>query len=162
MNPDLRVIGANLRRIREAKGLTQAEMAERASISRIAYRNIENGKSTPKVSTLQNIAAGAGTKLQDLLIPVRILTKVRFRATKKMNSRENILTEVARWLDDFNDLEILVNAHQDYKFAALTIELAQLSSIKRGDDKAKYAAGRAREILGLKEKATYSRHYWFA
>ena len=47
----------NLKRIREAKGLTQSQMADLAGISRIAYRNIENGTSSPKVSTLQNIAS---------------------------------------------------------------------------------------------------------
>lgn len=146
---DLKIIGENLRRIREAKGLTQSEMADRAGISRIAYRNIENGSSTPKVSTLQNIAAGVDVTLQDLLVPVRTLKKVRFRAAKKMNSRDKVLTEVARWLDDFNGLEKLLNACQDYKFGNLAREL---SAMQEGDDRAKYAAAKAREILGLKEK----------
>ena len=66
-------IGGNLKRIREAKGLTQSQMADLAGISRIAYRNIENGTSSPKVSTLQNIASGVDVKLQDLLRPVRTL-----------------------------------------------------------------------------------------
>ena len=146
---DLKIIGANLRRIREAKGLTQSEVADLAGISRIAYRNIENGSSTPKVSTLQNIATGVGVKLQDLFVPVRTLKKVRFRASKKMNSRDNILTEVARWLDDFNYLEILLNDRKDYRFKDLT---RKLSSMPGGDDRAKYAAEQARKKLKLKEK----------
>lgn len=146
---DTKIIGANLRRIREAKGLTQSEVADLAGISRVAYRNIESGSSTPKVSTLQNIASGVEVKLQDLFIPVRNLKNVRFRASKKMNSRESILVEVVRWLDDFNDLEELLNARKDYKFEDLSREL---SSMKGGEDRAKYAARKAREILGLKEK----------
>lgn len=146
---DLKIIGANLRRIRVAKGLTQSEVADLAGISRIAYRNIENGSSTPKVSTLQNIASGVGVKLQDLFVPVRTLKKVRFRASKRMNSRDSILAEVVLWLDDFNDLEKLLNARKDYKFKDLTIEL---SSMKGGDNRAKYAAKKARERLSLKEK----------
>ena len=51
-------IGGNLKRIREAKGLTQSQMADLAGISGIAYRNIKNGTSKSKVSTLQNIASG--------------------------------------------------------------------------------------------------------
>ena len=116
---DQKIIGANLRRIREAKGLSQSQVAELAGISRIAYRNIENGNSTPKVSTLQNIASGVDVKLQDLFVPVRTLKRVRFRSSKKMNSRDNVLTEVARWLDDFNYLEELLNDRNEYLFKAL-------------------------------------------
>ncbi|MEW6063693.1 MAG: XRE family transcriptional regulator [Bacillota bacterium] len=146
---DQKIIGVNLRRIREAKGWTQSQVAELAGISRVAYRNIENGNSTPKVSTLQNIASGVGVKLQDLFVPVRTLKKVRFRASKKMTSRDNILTEVARWLDDFNYLEILLNDRKDYRFKDLT---RKLSSMPGGDDRAKYAAEQARKKLKLKEK----------
>jgi len=143
-------ISLNLKRIREAKGLTQAEIADRAGISRITYRNIENGSSIPKVSTLQNIAVAFNVRLQDLLIPVRTLKKVRFRASKKMNSRENILTEVARWLDDFNDLEKILNLpKKEYKLKSLANKLAKM---EMGPERAKYAAEAARKTLGLKEK----------
>ncbi len=148
---DLKIIGANLRRIREAKNLTQAEAAELAGISRIAYRNIENGSSTPKVSTLQNIAAGVGVKLQDLFIPVRTLKKVRFRASKKMNSRDSILAEVVRWLDNFNDLEGLLKDRKNYRFKTLT---EKLSSIPRGGNRARFAAEQARLELKLNKTET--------
>lgn len=146
---DQKIIGVNLRRIREAKSWTQSQVADLAGISRVAYRNIENGNSTPKVSTLQNIASGVGVKLQDLFVPVRTLKKVRFRASKKMTSRDNILTEVVRWLDDFNYLEKLLNDRIDYRFKTLT---RKLSSMPRGDDRAKYAAEQVRKKLKLKEK----------
>ena len=139
---DQKIIGANLRRIREAKGLSQSQVAELAGISRIAYRNIENGNSTPKVSTLQNIASGVDVKLQDLFVPVRTLKRVRFRSSKKMNSRDNVLTEVARWLDDFNYLEELLNDRNEYLFKALA---KKLYSMPDGVDKAKYAAREARK-----------------
>lgn len=148
---DLKIIGANLRRIREAKGLTQSEVADLAGISRVAYRNIESGASTPKVSTLQNIASGVEVKLQDLFVPVRTLKKVRFRASKRMNSRDNILTEVVRWLDDFNNLEGLLKDSKSYRFKTLT---KKLSSMSRGDDRAKYAAEQARKELKLNETET--------
>ena len=146
---DQKNISANLRRIREAKGLSQAQVADSAGISRIAYRNIENGTSTPKVSTLQNIAFGVGAKLQDLFVPIRTLKKVRFRALKKMNSRDHILNEVAQWLDDFNYLENLLNDSEDYLFRDLARKLSLMREIT---DRAKYAAEQAREILGLKDK----------
>jgi len=141
-------IGANLRRMREAKGLSQAQVAELAEISRVAYRNIESGSTVPKVSTLQNIANGLEVKLQDLLVPVRTLKKVRFRAAKKMNSRDSILTEVARWLDDFNNLENLLNDREEYLLAGLAQEL----SINNDVDRAKLAAEKARKKLKLSPK----------
>lgn len=146
---DQKIIGANLRRIREVTGLSQSQVAELAGISRIAYRNIENGISTPKVSTLQNIASGVDVKLQDLLVSVRTLKRVRFRASKKMNSRENVLTEVAKWLDDFNYLEELLNDSNAYLFNTLA---KKLYSMPCGVDKAKYAAHEARKKLKLNDK----------
>ncbi len=142
------IIGANLRRLREAKGLSQAQVAELAGISRAAYRNIENGSAAPKVTTLQNIANGLEVKLQDLLVPVRPLNKVRFRASKKMNSRDSILTEVARWLDDFNDLENLLNDRETYLFE----DLAQELSTNNDADRAKLTAEKARRKLKLSPK----------
>jgi len=143
---DQRIIGENLRRIREAKGFSQSHVADIAGISRVAYRNIENGTSTPKVSTLQNVATGVGVKLQDLFVPIRTLKKVRFRAQKKMNSREYILTEVARWLDDYNDLENLLNVKESYIFKELSNDLFSISA---GPDRAKQTAKLAREKLKL-------------
>lgn len=145
---DQKIIGDNLRRLRESKDLSQTEVAGRAGISRVTYRNIENGSTTPKVSTLQNIAAGVGVKLQDLFIPVRALKKVRFRASKKMNSRESILSEIARWLDDFNYLENLLKDRKNYRFQTLS---SKLSKVPSGVDRAKYAAKQARLELKLKE-----------
>lgn len=146
---DQKIIGANLRRIREANGLNQTQAADLAGISRPAYRNIENGDSTPKVSTLQNIANGLGVKLQDLFIPIRTLEKVRFRALKRMNNRDHILTEVARWLDDFNYLENLLRERIEYQFRELA---NQLSSMDAGPLRVRLAAELARKELNLSEK----------
>lgn len=146
---DQKNIGENLRRIREVKGLNQTQAADLAEISRPAYRNIENGESTPKVSTLQNIANGLGVKLQDLFIPIRTLEKVRFRALKRMNGRDHILTEVSRWLDDFNYLENLLKERIEYQFRELA---NHISSMEAGPLRAIRAAELARKELNLTEK----------
>lgn len=143
-----RIISENLRRIREARGLSQTQVADLAGISRPAYRSIENGTSTPKLSTLQSISSGVGVRLQDLFIPIHTIKKVRFRALKRMNSRKIILTEVAHWLDDFNYLEKLLGDHKDYLFKNLS---KKLSSMPKGESRAKYAAEIARQKLKLNE-----------
>ncbi|WP_040378715.1 helix-turn-helix domain-containing protein [Dethiobacter alkaliphilus] len=146
---DHKMISINLRRVREEKGLSQSEVAHLAGISRVAYGRIESGASIPKVSTLQNIADGIDIKLQDLFVPVSTLKKVRFRATKKMNSRDSILTEVNRWLENFNYLEKLLKDKHEYKFSKLAQEL---SAMPAGHERAKVAADKARKVLRLTEK----------
>jgi DNA-binding XRE family transcriptional regulator len=42
---------SNLKMLRYAKRLTQQELADAAGISRDTYRNIESGRSDPKIST---------------------------------------------------------------------------------------------------------------
>ncbi len=140
------VIGSNLRRLREAQGLTQERAAELSGLSRPAYRNIETGDSMPKVSTLQDIAAGLGVRLEDLVSPVRTLEQVRFRALKRMKSREQVLTEVARWLEDFNYLEDLLDKRVPYRLSRLA---RQLASVPTGESRAKQAARYVRDELGL-------------
>lgn len=139
-----KVIGTNLLRIRQGKGWSQAEAAERSRISRVTYRNIENGSSVPNVSTLQNIADGLNVKLQDLFVPVRTLKKVRFRALKKMNNRDHILTEVGRWLEDYNYLEGILDERSPFVFTNF--------EPPKGPDRAKKAATIAREMIGLNKK----------
>lgn len=146
---DQKIIGANLRRIREAKGLSQEKVAELGGISRPAYRNIENGDSIPKVSTLQNIANGIGVAFQDLFAPIRTLEKVRFRASKRMNSRDQILSDVARWLDDYNYLENLLQEQVEYRFKDLA---HRLLSNPQGSLRARHAAEEARKELNLSER----------
>lgn len=142
---DIQVISANLRRIRDVHKLSQQQIADLANISRVAYRNIETGDSIPKVTTLQNIASALNIKLQDLLMPVRTLEKVRFRALKKMNSRDQVLNEVAVWLDNFNYLENILSLRTEYTFKNFSNLLQSFNKAER----AKKAAELAREKMGL-------------
>ncbi|MHB8840478.1 MAG: helix-turn-helix domain-containing protein [Candidatus Aquicultor sp.] len=141
-------IAYNLRLIRDAKGIKQDQVAEEAGLSRTAYRNIETGKAIPKVSTLQSIATALNVKLQDLLVPVKPLKAIRFRASNKMNNRDQIVVNVSRWLDDFNYLEDLLNNKIAYDLDQLS---KQFSGQEPGAQKAIAAAEKAREALGLKK-----------
>jgi Zn-dependent peptidase ImmA (M78 family)/DNA-binding XRE family transcriptional regulator len=107
-------IAANLLRLRLAKGLTHQAVAEAAGITRAAYAAIESGKTNPRTTTLQNIAKAIDVKLIDLLTPSVGLKHVRFRANKKLKARPQILTEVATWLRQFNELENILAAKAEY------------------------------------------------
>ena len=141
-------LSQNLRRLRDAKKLSQGELAERAHISRVAYGNIESGIASPKVDTLLRIAEALEAKLQDLLAPARMIKAVRFRALKKMTSREQILVEVARWLDDYSELESMLHDHVVYSLAKLA---KRTGREKAGPERARVAAAEARRALRIDE-----------
>jgi len=140
-------LSQNLRRLRDAKNLSQADLAERAKLSRVAYGNIESGSASPKVDTLLRIAAVLDVKLQDLLTPVRTLTAVRFRAAKKMTTREQILVDVSRWLDDYTELETMLEERVPYNLE----KLSKQCTAKTGPKRACEAAAAARKELGLEK-----------
>lgn len=102
---DQSTLAANLTRLRVKAGLTQAEIAEKSGISRQAYRSLEAGESAPRTRTLIAVADALTVKVEALLRPTEELRAVRFRSSKKMATRAQILADVARWLSDYNDLE---------------------------------------------------------
>lgn len=155
---DLTILSGNLRRIRSAKGKSQGEVADAAGLSRVGYRNIESGASAPRVDTLMRIAGALEVRLEELLAPVRALTAVRFRARKKMTTRGELLADVARWLDDYNELEELLGAHAKFKFASVTDKLRAVPKAERPRKAAELARAVAgqrdaiRDICGVLEK----------
>lgn len=117
---DRDLIVTNLKRLRSAKGWTQQELAERAGLSRAGYRNIENGKTSPRSSTLEAIADSLDISLGELLAPTPVLRHVRFRSFSRLRTRESIIADVGRWLVDFNELEDILEDRKSYTLANLT------------------------------------------
>jgi transcriptional regulator with XRE-family HTH domain len=65
MSEDVRrMVGRNVRRLRIASGLTQAELAERIGVDRAYVSGLELGQRNTTILTLWHIAEGLGTKLQ--------------------------------------------------------------------------------------------------
>jgi len=141
---DLSVLSENLQRLRSARGLAQ-DVADKAGLSRVAYRNIETGTSSPLVDSLMGVANALDVKLQDFFVPVRELKAVRFRATKRMTTRADLLAGVARWLDDYGELETLLGDAKPYGLARLSKTIREL----KDTDRPQIATSRAREKLGL-------------
>jgi transcriptional regulator with XRE-family HTH domain len=61
------LVGAQVRRRRRAAGLSQAQVAERAGVSRQAMSALESGRHLPRVDAALAIAAALGTTVEDLL-----------------------------------------------------------------------------------------------
>jgi Zn-dependent peptidase ImmA (M78 family)/DNA-binding XRE family transcriptional regulator len=143
---DLSVLCANLRRLRLAKGLSQGDLADAAQMSRIGYRNIESGGSAPRVDSLMRLAAALNVRLEELLAPVRTLHGVRFRAQKKMTTRGELLADVARWIDDYAELENILSAREPFKFQTVR---KKLGGMRSGEVRALKAAALARHAIGI-------------
>jgi len=78
MSLSSKVLADNIRRLRRGKGLSQRELADVASISLYAVRQIEGGDYEGSVAPLWEIAGVLGVKLLDLFEPVRPLKHVHF------------------------------------------------------------------------------------
>lgn len=107
-------IASNVARLRADLDLSQAQLADRAGLSRITLGKIERGDVTPRSETLSDLARGLKVNVAELVTPVRPLPGVRFRAKKRVNSREQILAHVASWLDAYKSLERVVNDEKQF------------------------------------------------
>lgn len=66
-------IGQNIKNARKNKGLSQKQLGELLGVSQAAIGQFENEKSTPKLETLEKIAAALNIPVSEL-IPFEILT----------------------------------------------------------------------------------------
>jgi transcriptional regulator with XRE-family HTH domain len=65
MSEDVRrMVGRNVRRLRIAAGLSQAQLAERMGVDRAYVSGLELGQRNPTVITLWHIAKALGVKLR--------------------------------------------------------------------------------------------------
>jgi len=60
-------IGNRIRRLREAAGMTQAELSSRSAIGRVTLVRIENGEQSPRYETLIALSRALGLPLAELL-----------------------------------------------------------------------------------------------
>ena len=110
-------IAANVARLRLDRQLTQEELARKAGVSRVALGKIERGAVVPRALTLANLAKALGVPIGELVTTVRPLETVRFRAHVRVYSREQILAEIAKWLDAYATLESSLDELLPFRFA---------------------------------------------
>lgn len=70
---DLHSIGNNLYKVRKSKGLTQAEVAEKAELSDRTYADIERGSVTMRVDSLLKICGALNITPNDILVSDNII-----------------------------------------------------------------------------------------
>ena len=67
MSPTPRQIGMTLRKLRDAKGMSQGALAKKARISREHLSRLEAGRYDPSVGVVQRLAKALGVGLMELL-----------------------------------------------------------------------------------------------
>jgi transcriptional regulator with XRE-family HTH domain len=60
-------LGLNVRRLREAKGWSQEDYADRAGIHRTYVSDIERGRRNPTITVVEKLAGPFGIAVGDLL-----------------------------------------------------------------------------------------------
>ena len=61
------MVGKNIRRLREAKGMTQEQLAEKLNVTRQAVSNWENEKTQPDIDTLHKISQELDASIEELI-----------------------------------------------------------------------------------------------
>ena len=128
-------IAANVARLRSDRQLTQDDLAAKSGLSRVALGKIERSEVIPRARTLDALAKTLAVPVRDLVIPVRHLESVRFRARARVHTREQILAEVSKWLDDYAGLEADLKERSPFRF-----EEAPPPSRRRSPEKIAQAA----------------------
>jgi transcriptional regulator with XRE-family HTH domain len=64
-----RLVGQNVKRFRDKKGLTQEQFAETSGFSQQYISSLERGHRNPTIITLYELAAALGVSHVDLVLP---------------------------------------------------------------------------------------------
>jgi transcriptional regulator with XRE-family HTH domain len=64
-------LGANVRQLREARGLTQHQMAKLSGIPRATWANLESGMANPTLSVMSRVATALQVSLEELVASPR-------------------------------------------------------------------------------------------
>lgn len=118
-------LGNHLLRYRQERGLSQDALADKAGLSRGAYRNLEKGRAAPRAETLKSLARALDVPLRELLNPTESLRKVRFRSLKHLKSRGQVLADVGHWIREYVELERLIDEAPAQRFQSLLAQVGQ-------------------------------------
>ena len=67
MNNSAKKLGANMKRIRKAKQMTQGDICRKLSVYPSYVSNVESGNKNPTLSTITKLAKALGVSVDELL-----------------------------------------------------------------------------------------------
>jgi len=67
VNNSAKKLGANMKRIRKAKQMTQGDICRKLGVDRSYVSNVESGNKNPTLSTITKLAKALGVSVDELL-----------------------------------------------------------------------------------------------
>jgi transcriptional regulator with XRE-family HTH domain len=83
-------LSRNLRTLREARGLTQQQMAKLSGVPRPTWANLESGAANPTLSVLARVADALQVRLEELIEPPKSLAKFYAAADLPVRQRGSV------------------------------------------------------------------------
>jgi transcriptional regulator with XRE-family HTH domain len=96
--PQLAELGDQIADWRRAKGFTQAQLESIAGLAHNALSRIENNQVSPRLTTIERIAAALGLSIEELQFrkPREVPTEVREESAEYLVNRLSVLDEKRR------------------------------------------------------------------
>lgn len=73
VDPEQAPFGRHVRRLREVRGLTQEQLAERSDVAADTVRRLEHGGFSPSLATLRRVSRGLGLPVGTLFASFELL-----------------------------------------------------------------------------------------
>ncbi len=83
-------LAQNVKQLRQARGKTQQQMAQLASVPRATWANLESGNANPTLAVLHAAATALGVSLEELLAPPRASAKHWPKESLKVRQRGQV------------------------------------------------------------------------
>lgn len=80
-------LALNIKQLREARGLTQSQIAKAAALPRPTWANLESGAANPTLSVLMKVAGALQVTLEELVGPPRAVARL-YRASELVQRRK--------------------------------------------------------------------------
>ena len=127
-------VNEKIRLIREAKGLTQEQVAEKLEMSPNAYGNIERGDNDPKLSKLQKIAEILEIRLSDLVdfSDKGVLNIYCYRKGKQRDfyfGSSNSELEKQQLINELKDKELAMQAREVENLKSQITQLQKINEL---------------------------------
>jgi transcriptional regulator with XRE-family HTH domain len=90
MDPLSAHLAGNLKQLRDARGLTQQQMARLAGLPRATWANLESGAANPTLSVLHRVASALQVSLEELLAAPRAASRYYPRGSLPERSRGEV------------------------------------------------------------------------
>lgn len=91
-------LARNVRQLREARGLTQAQMAKISNVPRATWANLESGEANPTLAVLNAVAASFQVSLEELISTPRAACE--FHPLASLTTRQQGQAKVRKLLPD--------------------------------------------------------------